>query len=118
MTEWSPSQTSWLERRFLKIIGDARLLGFRHNWAVEAADGRTYYLDFANPEIMLGFEVDSKAFHSSESQIEHDQARQALLEDAGWTIVRFSSEDILRRPHEVKNRLKKTVEETAKKSEK
>lgn len=110
---WTPTSFSWLEKRFLKIMGDARLHGFIHNYAVEAKN-RTYYIDFAHPDLHLGIEVDSKAFHSSESQIEHDAYRQTLLEDEGWQIVRFSSEDILRRPHEVKKRLKKLVEETSK----
>lgn len=53
-----------------------------------------YTIDFAIPKLMLGFEVDGYIFHSSEEQIREDRERDAKLASHGWTIVRFTDEEI------------------------
>src|SRR5439155_8221802 len=94
-----------------------RIQDFKHNFRVEIPDqNKVFYLDYANPTLMLGFEVDSKAFHSSDSAKSHDEWRQDLLEQEGWKVIRFRSEDILRRPESVKQTIRKAVGETAKKN--
>jgi hypothetical protein len=55
---------------------------------------QAYTIDFAIPQLMLGFEVDGYIFHSSDEQIEDDKARDAKLASHGWTIARFTDEQI------------------------
>ena len=88
--EWTPEYMSWLERRFLKLLGELRISDFKHNYKVEIPDkNKELYIDFASPVLMLGFECDSKAFHSGAVAKSHDETRQQLLEEAGWRIIRF-----------------------------
>jgi very-short-patch-repair endonuclease len=114
---WDPNSVSWLERKFLGILGECKLHGFKHNFPVEIVDEqnnlRKFWIDFAFNELMLGIEVDSAMFHSSYSQKAHDASRQELLEEAGWTIIRFTSKQILSEREATKSALKKAVEEAA-----
>jgi len=55
---------------------------------------QAYTIDFALPQLMLGVEVDGYIFHSSDEQIADDNARDAKLASHGWTIVRFTDEEI------------------------
>ena len=117
LTNWDPNHYSWLERKFLKLLSEARIQGFQHNYKVEIPDkGKEFYIDFASPTLLLGFEVDSKAFHSGAAAKSHDEWRQQLLEEAGWQIIRFRSEQILRKPDWVKQEIRKAVGKTASKN--
>jgi very-short-patch-repair endonuclease len=98
----------------LKLLGECRIRGFEHNLEVEGSDGRTYYLDFGNKELMLAVECDSKEFHSTKAEKAQDAERQRILEEAGWVFQRFSSEQILKQPEEVKKGLRLAVEKTVK----
>jgi very-short-patch-repair endonuclease len=48
-----------------------------------------YFLDFADPIIKLGIEVDGKDFHTDK---EKDLKRQSEIEREGWTIVRINGD--------------------------
>lgn len=49
----------------------------------------------------LVVECDGKAYHSSPDQRARDQLRQAIIEDRGYKILRFTGSDINSRPDEV-----------------
>jgi very-short-patch-repair endonuclease len=53
-----------------------------------------YLIDFAIPHLKLGIEADGIMFHSNPDQKQHDQERDMRLAQKGWTIVRFTDEDI------------------------
>lgn len=116
-SDWTPEYWSWLEKRFGVILGEMRLKGVKHNWEAEGMDGRTYYLDFAIPDIKLAIECDSAQYHSKSYQKRRDAKRQQTLEEAGWLFLRFPSEDILRDPDKVKQKLRKAVGEAASKKQ-
>jgi len=63
---------------------------------------------------MIAIECDSKEFHSTRVEKMRDAERQRVLEEAGWSFHRFTSEQILQHPEEVKKELKAAVEKTAK----
>lgn len=46
-----------------------------------------YFVDFADPNTMVGIEVDSKAFHTDH---EKDKKRHQELEKEGWTIYHIT----------------------------
>lgn len=110
--DWTPEHWSWLEKKFLKLLRETRLVGFEHNHEVKA-EGRTYYIDFASPLLALGIEIDSKEFHGSSFAKFRDSERQRTLESEGWTIIRFNSTDILRKPALVKKAMRVAVEKAA-----
>jgi very-short-patch-repair endonuclease len=55
-------------------------------------------IDFAWPEVKLGVEADGYKWHSGRRQWQSDMARQNALAEVGWLILRFSWDDITRRP--------------------
>ena len=56
--------------------------------------GREYPLDFGIPALKLGIEADGEEFHSSPEQQIHDKERDQKLAQLGWTIMRFTDEEI------------------------
>jgi very-short-patch-repair endonuclease len=69
---------------------------FQH--PVPAARAR---LDFAYPEIRLGIEVDGYEVHGTPRAMTADHERQRRLVTAGWTVIRFTWHDVVRRPTRV-----------------
>lgn len=53
-----------------------------------------YIADFMCPEIMLIIEVDGIT-HWDEEVVKNDKVRQKKLEEVGFTVLRFSDEDVL-----------------------
>jgi very-short-patch-repair endonuclease len=53
-----------------------------------------YIADFMCKELMLIIEVDG-SIHQLEEVIKNDKIRQKALEDAGFTVLRFTNEDVL-----------------------
>lgn len=51
-----------------------------------------YFLDFGNPLLKIGFEIDGRKFHN----IENDKSRDYKLKNEGWTIYRVSGTEIMR----------------------
>ena len=56
----------------------------------------TYIADFMCMELMLIIEVDGITHHWEET-IKKDEIRQKDLESAGFTVIRFSDEEVLNR---------------------
>ena len=63
--------------------------------------GQNYLIDFAIPTLKIGIEADGEAFHSSPKQISHDKERDMKLSQTGWTILRFSDDEIEKIPEQV-----------------
>lgn len=60
-----------------------------------------YRLDFAWPPVMLAAEVDGYEHHGTRSAFQRDRDRQNALVALGWTLLRFTWEDVVRRPAQV-----------------
>ena len=63
----------------------------------EVLDGR-YRVDFAWPERRVAVEVDGYEHHSSWDDFRHDRQRQNDLVLGGWVVLRFTWDDVCRRP--------------------
>jgi hypothetical protein len=62
-------------------------------------DGLCYArLDLAWPSRMLAVEADGREYHDRPDALYRDRRRQNALELDGWTVLRFTWEDVLRRP--------------------
>lgn len=74
-----------------------------------------YIADFMCKELMLVIEVDGYS-HTFEEVIEKDKKKQDALEKAGFVVIRFTDEDVLKRIHRVIITIENTIEEIEKKS--
>ena len=66
---------------------------------------KLYTIDFAMPRIKLGIEVDGGIFHSTDEQIARDKQRDANLSSLGWTILRFTDDEIESKTRAVVDRI-------------
>ena len=58
-------------------------------------------VDFAFPDRRLAIEVDGYEHHASLDAFQRDRARQNDLVAAGWTVLRFTWDDVHQRPERV-----------------
>lgn len=52
-----------------------------------------YKLDIANPQVMLGIEVDGSSHTTVERQAQ-DAKKEEFLSGLGWTVLRFSNREV------------------------
>lgn len=65
-------------------------LRFRRQHPVEP-----YILDFACVSLKLAVEIDG-ATHGTEDEIAYDERRTSHLMSKGWTVIRFTNEEVYR----------------------
>lgn len=91
-----------LEPRMARLLQDAGLPAPRFQYVVRAPDGTfVARADFAYSEHRLAIEVDGFATHASPRALQADLDRQNRLVQAGWTPLRFTWHDVVRRPDAV-----------------
>jgi hypothetical protein len=57
--------------------------------------GRTFFLDHAYPEVLVGVEYDGRQFHTGDADVTHDAERRSDLSDLlGWRWSIARREDI------------------------
>ena len=92
---------SVLEARLASILRRAQVPEpvFQH----EVRHGRRFVarVDFAYPDLRLAIEVDGLDVHGSAMALQRDLTRQNALVGAGWTVLRFTWHDAIRRPETV-----------------
>ena len=96
------------ERRLVALVRDAGLSGWVANLPVRAG-GRTYVLDIAFGAQRVEVAVDGRAFHTDARSFQNDRTRQNDLVAAGWTVLRFTWEDIVERPGDVMRRIREIL---------
>jgi very-short-patch-repair endonuclease len=84
------------ERRLVRLLRAAGLTGWRLGYAVSG-----YLLDLAFPAARVAIEVDGWAWHSTADRFRADRRRQNALILAGWTVLRFTWDDLVHRPDAV-----------------
>jgi very-short-patch-repair endonuclease len=90
--------SSPLETKFAKLLATSNLPKFERHYLVRLAGGQTFELDFAYPRVKLGIETDGYRWHSGKPIWQQDLDRANALAEAGWLILRFSWNDVHRRP--------------------
>ena len=93
--------TSWEQKLYNLLLGQNIPLAIYAQY--QAGPNQKYQLDAAMPEIKLGVEADSKKFHANPEDIERDRRRDMELATQGWTILRFTEEEIEHKGHECVN---------------
>ena len=94
----SSRPASALERRMGRLLRVAQIPPPDREHPVMAG---AYRLDFAWPEQKLAVEVDGYASHSSTQAFQRDRSRQNALVVAGWTVLRFTWDDVSNQPEKV-----------------
>jgi very-short-patch-repair endonuclease len=89
---------SVLERRMIRLLSRAGLPSPVGCHPVRGASGARYEIDFAYLSERIAIEVDGHGTHATRSQRAADNVRANSLEDAGWTVRRFTYEQIMYEP--------------------
>lgn len=92
------------EQRVLSICREFGVPRPLVNHRIEAG-GRTFYADFCWPDHRLIVEADSWRWHGGRSANERDRDRDQLLSIAGWRVVHFTRDQIVRDRTQTGNRM-------------
>ena len=93
----NPSATG-LEDELLEVFRMYGLPEPERQVELRLPGGRKAILDAAYPQLLLGFEADGDASHKGLLDRMRDDARDEQAGLIGWTIKRYSTEDIRERP--------------------
>ena len=89
---------SELERLAASILRQAGITGFEPNFTTRLRSGQPVEIDIAFVDRRIAIELDGYAFHSGAEAFRRDLRRSNLLMKDGWTVRRFSWDDLLRDP--------------------
>lgn len=89
---------SWLERRFLTLVADAGLPKPRCQQRIDHHGSFVGRVDFLFEQPRLVVEVLGHAFHASPEQLRADAERRARLVLAGYRVLEFTYDQIVRDP--------------------
>jgi very-short-patch-repair endonuclease len=92
-----PGTRSESERIMAVLLRRAGIAGWQAN--VSFAD--VGVLDFAFVAQRVAIEIDGRAWHSAGDRFQADRRRQNRLVLLGWTVLRFTWEDLTQRPGQV-----------------
>ena len=67
-----------------------------------------YYADFACDPLRLIVEIDG-AVHLLEDVVKRDALRQTALEALGWTVLRFTNDQVLQAPEQLVEAIRRHV---------
>lgn len=67
-------------------------------------------IDVAYPQRKLAIEVDGFAHHSSPDAFQRDRTRQNRLVALGWTVLRFTWDDVVNRPAMVARQISEAID--------
>jgi len=84
------------ERQLVRLLRGAGLTGWQLGYAVSG-----YVLDLAFPAARVAVEVDGWAWHSGVAEFRADRRRQNALVLGGWTVLRFTWDDLVHHPNAV-----------------
>ena len=95
-----------LERRVLALLRAAGLPEPVRQYVISNNEAFVARIDLAYPDLRLAVEVDGYRYHSSRSAWQADLARQNRLTALGWTILRFTTDDVRFRPRQLVARVR------------
>jgi very-short-patch-repair endonuclease len=92
-----PGTRSEAERTMARLLKRGGLTGWRANYPLAGVG----VLDFAFFAQRVAIEIDGRAWHTASDRFQNDRNRQNRLVLRGWTVLRFTWEDLVERPVEV-----------------
>jgi hypothetical protein len=98
-----------LERKFLKVLRTAGIDEPEKQVSVPAEGSGHWRLDFVYPQHKVLIEVDGGRWHSGKQQASEDRRRDNAMNVRGWTVLRFTWEDVVHRTHYVVQHVKRAL---------
>jgi hypothetical protein len=98
-----------LERKFLKVLKKAGPDEPEKQISVPAEGSGHWGLDFVYPQHKVLIEVDGGRWHSGKQQATEDRRRDNTMNIRGWTVLRYTWEDVVHRPHHVVEHVKRAL---------
>lgn len=92
---------SWLEREFLRLLRNAGVPLPRCQIRIERDGAFVGRVDFSYEPERVAIEVSGHAHHSTRSQTAADARRRNQLQLAGYQVLEFTYDDVVRRPDAV-----------------
>ena len=80
-----------------RLLRTAGLTGWQANLPLDGVG----VLDFAFVGQRVAIEIDGRAWHSAGDRFQSDRSRQNRLVLLGWTVLRFTWDDLVHRPDDV-----------------
>jgi very-short-patch-repair endonuclease len=102
-------EESLLEKRFADLARRHELPPLTVQHEVWHAGRFIARVDAAVPDCKLAIEVDGFEHHSSPEQFQRDRTRQNRLVALGWTVLRFTWDDVVRRPALVAQTIREAI---------
>ena len=91
------------ERTLHELLESWGITGWFANHPVTADDGTIRaVLDAAFPAALVAIEIDGLAFHTDPERFQRDRTRQNWLVNNGWTVLRFTWDDLRNRAWQVR----------------
>lgn len=103
--------TPWAESERLahQLLRDAGILGWTGNEKIRI-NGRTYYLDICFRRLKIAVEIDGRDHQRDITTFVRDRERQNALVLAGWTVLRFTWQDLDQHPQRVVAQVRSAIE--------
>jgi very-short-patch-repair endonuclease len=108
----SGAEDSILEKRLVDLVRRADLPLPQLQHEVWEAGRFVARIDAAYPERKLAIEVDGYEHHTTPGAFQRDRTRQNRLVALGWTVLRFTWEDVVQRPDMVAEAIKQAIDRT------
>jgi very-short-patch-repair endonuclease len=89
------------ERRLHRLLHQHGISGWVANHPVRLAGRLIARIDIAFLTQRLAIEVDGLAYHADRSRFQRDRTRQNELVNLGWTVLRFTWQDVTADPDRV-----------------
>lgn len=86
------------ERRLHQLLRAHGITGWTANYPVLVGGALVARLDIAFVALRIAIEVDGFAYHRDGDRFQRDRTRQNALVNLGWTVLRFTWQDITARP--------------------
>ena len=89
---------SELEGRMLTLLKPLAIDDLQVQLRISDGDVSIARVDFASPSRMLVIEVDGWRYHRTNRDSQRDKARERKLTLAGWRVLRFTWDDVVKTP--------------------
>ena len=90
-----------LENKFLGVLRSGGIDEPESQVSVESDVGEKWRLDFVYPHHKVLIEVDGRRFHAARRREKNDMHRDNVMNVRGWTVLRFTWEDVVTDPEYV-----------------
>jgi hypothetical protein len=106
---------SFCERQAHRLLRAAGIAGWAGNPPIRLRCG-VRYPDIAIEELELVIELDGRAHHTRVRDFDRDHARHNDFVREGWTVLRFTADQVLHQPHEFIQTIRETIDAIRRKS--